>query len=142
MKINSMPGLALLFAVVGCSSVRTSSLHCAPLSRKEQEFVYSDLNRMLVTNGFSASTHEQTPWGTAWGNADSFSSLWKGRADFQVGESTNSTGMEIDVFYYRGGASANKALVDAIIACLRRDAPSAVVKVKSRTTLGPLCFGE
>jgi hypothetical protein len=50
--------------------------------------------------------------------------------------------MNIDVFYYRGGISANKALVDAILACVQSNAPSATIKIKAKTEFGPSFMGE
>jgi hypothetical protein len=141
MNIKHILGFALVLCIGGCTSIRTSTLRCTSLSRKEQELIYSDLNRLLVSNGFTASSVSETPWGTAWENS-SFSPLWKGRANFQVAASTNSPGMDIDVLYYRGGASANKALVDAILACVQSNAPSATVKIKAKREFVPAFFGE
>jgi hypothetical protein len=141
MNIKPILGFALVLCIEGCTSIRTSTLHCTSLPRKEQELIYSDLNRILVSNGFTASSASATPWGTAWENS-SFSPLWKGRADFQVAASTNSTGIDIDVLYYRGGDSANKALVDAILACVQSNAPSSTIKIKAKTGLFPTFFGE
>jgi hypothetical protein len=92
---------------------------------------------MLVNNGFKASTAEETAWGTAWSNGESFSPLWNGRADFQIGWETNSGGMNIDVSYYEGRASANKALVRAIVACVQSNAPNAKVKLDVKTEYAP-----
>ena len=77
----------------------------------------------------------------AWSNS-SLSPLWEGRADFQVGASTNSAGMDIDIFYYRGGRIANKAVVDAIVACVQSNAPSAQVKIKANTEVAPSFMSE
>jgi hypothetical protein len=50
--------------------------------------------------------------------------------------------MEIDVLYYTGGRRANKALVDAIIACVLRNAPRAKVEIEARTEFAPSRFAE
>src|SRR6185295_8754245 len=105
-------------------------------SHQERDLAYFDLNSVLVSAGFTATTASQTPWGTAWSN-DELSPLWNGRAGFQVGWQTNSYGMEIDVLYYEGRASANKALVKAIVACVQTNAPSATVKIKAKTEYAP-----
>ena len=141
MNIKHILGFALVLCVAGCTSVRTSTLHCTSLSHEEQGLIFSDLNRLLVSNGFTASSPSETPWGMAWSNW-TLSPLWKGRADFQVGASTNSAGMDIDIFYYRGGRIANKAVVDAIVACVQSNAPNAMVKIKASTTIGPSFMGE
>jgi hypothetical protein len=141
MNIKPMLCFALILCVAGCTSVRTSTLNCTSLSREEQELIYSDLNRMLVNGGFRASSPSETPWGKAWDN-DSFSSLWKGRAEFAVAASTNSTGMNIDVLYYRGGIDAEKALVNSVLACVQSNAPNAKVKIKTSTEIGPSFMGE
>jgi hypothetical protein len=138
MNINPILGFALVLCVAGCTSVRTSTLHCTSLPREEQRLIFSDLNRMLVSDGFTGS---QVPWGMAWSNY-ALSPLWKGRAEFQVGASTNSAGMNIDIYYYRGGRIANKAVVDAIVACVRRNAPCAQVKIKASTEFAPSFMRE
>ncbi|MGC9944643.1 MAG: hypothetical protein ABSE48_22705 [Verrucomicrobiota bacterium] len=141
MKIDPILGFALLFCVAGCSSVKTSSLHCSSLSCEEQGLIHSDLNRMLVGDGFTAASASEVPWGMAWSN-DSFSPLWTGRAYFQVGAAMNPTGMDIDVCYYRGAVSANNALVDAIVACVQHDAPSSKVKIEAKAGYSPSYFKE
>lgn len=141
MKIKPIFGFTLVLCVAGCASVRISTLHCTSLSREEQAFVFSDLNRMLVNDGFTATTPSETPWGIAWANS-TLSPLWEGRADFQVAASTNSAGMDIDIYYYRGGRIANKAVVDTIAACVQSNAPSAQVKIKASTEFVPAFFGE
>jgi hypothetical protein len=137
MNIKSIFGLALILCVAGCSSMKTSTLTCTLLSHEERDITYSDLNSMLVNNGFEASTASETAWGTAWSNAKSLSPLWNGRADFQISWITNSYGMDIDVLYYKGGARANKSLVEAIVACVQSNAPSAKVKVDVKTEYAP-----
>ncbi|HEY2081459.1 MAG TPA: hypothetical protein VGI88_01650 [Verrucomicrobiae bacterium] len=141
MNIKLNLGLLLVLCVAGCASIRTTTLHCASLSHKEQGLVFSDLNRLLVSNGFKASSPSEVPWGMAWSNW-TLSPLWKGRADFEVGASTNSAGTEIDILYYRGERNANKAVVDAIVACVQSNAPSAQVKIKASTELAPSFMGE
>ena len=141
MNIKPILGFALVLCVAGCSSWRISTLRCTSLSREEQELIFSDLNHMLVSDGFKTGPASATPWGKAW-DISSFSPLWKGRSEFSVGAYTNSTGMNIDVFYYRGGISANKALVDAILACVQSNAPSATIKIKAKTEFGPSFMGE
>ena len=141
MNIILILNFALVLSVAGCSSVTTSSLHCTPLARKEKELINSDLNSMLVRDGFHASSDSSTPWGKAWSNYSS-SPLSKGRAEFQVGASTNSTALDIDVYYYRGAGRANKALVNAIVACVQRDAPRATVKIKTTTEIFPSWLKE
>ena len=135
-----MLGLAL-FGVVGCTSVTTSSLHCTSLTHGEEDRIDSDLNQMLVLGGFTGASASETPWGKCWEN-DSFSSLWKGRADFQVGADIDSSGMNIDVFFHRGAASANKALVQAIVSCVVSNAPNAKIKIKTNTEYDPSFMGE
>jgi hypothetical protein len=135
-KINPILGFALLLLVAGCTSVTTSSLHCTSLAYEQQAHIYSDLNLMLINDGFTTSSASETPWGKAWSN-DSFSPLWQGQAYFQVGAQTNSSGMDIDVFYYRGAAGANRALVGVILACVQSNAPNAAVKIKARTEFAP-----
>jgi hypothetical protein len=141
MNIKPILGFALVLSVAGCTSIRTTTLHYTSLSHEEQRLVFTDLNRLLVNNGFTISNPSQTPWGIAWSN-ETTSPLWKGNADFQVGASTNSAGMEIDIFYYRGGRLANKALVDAIMACVQSNAPSAQVNTKASTEFAPSFMGE
>jgi hypothetical protein len=140
-EVSSVLGFALFFLVAGCTSVTTSSLRCASLTQEEQEHVFSNLDHMLVGDGFRASSASETPWGRSWEN-HSFSMLWKGKAELQVGAYTNSTGMSIDVFYHRGGGNADKAVIDAIIACVKSNAPSATVDVKVKTEYAPSSMGE
>lgn len=116
--------------------MKTSTLTYTVLSHEGRDLVYSDLNRMFVSAGFKTSSPSETPWGTAWSN-DSFSPLWNGRAYFQVAWQTNSNGMDIDVLHYEGPANANKALVKAIVACVKSNAPSAAVKIKAKTEYFP-----
>ena len=97
---------------------------------------------MLVGNGFDSATPGEMPNGMKCWHSASFSPLWKGRASFQVSARANPDGMGIDLFYYQGRVSANKALVEAIIACVRRDAPSATVKLKAETELFPSWLKE
>jgi len=117
--------------------MKTSTLTYTLVSHEEQDLVYSDLNSMLVNNGFEASTASETAWGTAWSNAKSFSPLWNGRADFQIAWVTNSYGMHIDVLHYGSGTSASKALVKAIVACVQSNAPNAKVKLDVKTEYAP-----
>ena len=141
MNIKPILGVALALCLVGCSSVTTSTLHCTPLSREQQDLIHSDLNRMLVSDGFTAANLSEVPSGPCWSNS-SFSPLWKGRADFQIGEYTNTNGMDVDVFYYEGGVSANKALVKAIVGCVQSNAPSVTVKIKVKREVAPSWLGE
>ena len=57
-------------------------------------------------------------------------------------EYMDSTGMNIDVLYYKGGVSANKALVDAIVTCVQRDTPTTAFKIKAKTEFLPAFLGE
>ena len=50
--------------------------------------------------------------------------------------------MDIDILYYRGGRIANKAVVDAIVACVQSNAPNAKVEIKTSTDIGPSFMGE
>jgi hypothetical protein len=136
MKIKWILNFALVLCVAGCSSMKTSTLTYSLLSHEERDLAYSDLNNMLVNNGFKASSASMTPWGTAWEN-DSFSPLWTGRARFQVAWQTNSYGMDIGVDYYEGRTSANKALVEAVVACVQSNAPNAKVKLDVKTEYAP-----
>jgi hypothetical protein len=140
-EVNLVLGFALLFLVAGCTSVTTSSMHCTSLTREDREHVFSDLDHLLVGDGFRASSASETRWGRSWEN-HSFSSLWKGQAELQVGAYTNSTGMNIDVFYYRGEVNANRALIDAIVACVKSDAPSAKVDVRVKKEYAPSSLSE
>src|SRR5260370_3716159 len=142
MNTKTFLGFVLVLCVAGCSSVTTNSLHCTSLAREEQELIHSDLNRMLVSDGFTAPSPSEVPWAMGcWANS-SFSPLWEGRAYFQVSSRTNSSGLDIDVFYYQGRKSANKALVEAIVGCVQSNAPNAKIKIKTSKQFPPAFMGE
>lgn len=140
-EVNPVLGFALFFLLAGCTSVTTSSLHYTSLTHQDQEHILADLDRMLVGDGFRGSGASETPWGRAWEN-HSFSPLWEGRAELQVGAYTNSTGMNIDVFCHQGPVIASKALIDAIVACVKSNAPSAKLVVKVKKEYAPSSMGE
>jgi hypothetical protein len=125
--------LVLICVFAGCSSLTTSRLHCTPLSREEQALVDSDLNRLLMNDGFTAARPSESPEAMEW-----FSPLRNGNADVSVSVYTNSYGMDVVVESYRGRVSANKALAEAIAACVKSNAPDARVHVTVKTDYFPL----
>ncbi len=127
MNLRPILSFALALCLAGCSSLTTSQLHCASLSHEEQELVYSDLNRSLVSKGLSRSSHEDPYAMGEW-----FAPLRKGSADFSVSAHTNRFGMDIYInnFHHSMSASANKALMEEIVQCVKSNAPSALVNMQ------------
>lgn len=140
MKTKLLPGLVLvlsgLLCVAGCSSLTESQVHCTSLSREKQEFIRSDLNRLLASRGFTATEHlSEYPTAIGWWYAP----LRKGDANFTVSAHTNSTGMVIYVDNFGlGRGRANKPLTAAIVACIQSNAPNARVHVQEKTDYFPL----
>jgi hypothetical protein len=136
------PKLILCLALVlsgglfGCSSLTGSQVDCTSLSHENQVIICSDLNRLLVSHGFTATEHlSEYPTAIGWWYAP----LRKGNADFTVSAYTNSHGMIIYVDNYGlGRGSANKPLTDAIVACIQSNAPDARVHVQVKTDYFPL----
>jgi hypothetical protein len=127
--------LVLICVFAGCSSLTTSRLHCTSLSREEQALVDFDLNRLLVSHGFTAASQSEFPYAMGFW----FAPLRDGNADFTVSVNTNSHGMVIYVDNYGlGRGSANKPLTDAIVACIQSNAPDARVHVQVKTDYFPL----
>jgi hypothetical protein len=125
--------LALICVFAGCSSLTTSRLHCTSLSREEEALVDSDLNRLLTSDGYTAARPSEFPEALGW-----FSPLRNGNADVSVSVYTNSYGMDIVVESYRGRVGANKALAEAIAACVKSNAPSALVNIQVTKDVFPL----
>src|ERR1700685_3588888 len=113
MDIKPLLGFALALCIEGCTSIRTTTLHCTSLANGQQAIIQSGLNRMLANEGFQD--------GKDW----SFSPLWKGRADFLVFSATNLSGVDVYILYYQGSANANKAVVNAALTCVQSNAPNA-----------------
>jgi hypothetical protein len=139
MKPKLLLCLALVLSgglfVAGCSSLTESQVHCTSLSQKNQGLIRSDLNRLLVSHGFTAARQDEFPYAVGFWYAP----LRKGNADFNVSAYTNSYGMVIFVDNYGlGRGSANKPLTEAIVACVQSNAPDARVHVQVTTTYSPL----
>jgi hypothetical protein len=103
---------------------------CTSLSHEKQELIHSDLNRLLVSRGFTAARQEESPYPAGFWYAP----LRNGNADFTVEAVTNSYGIVIYVDNYGlGRGRANKPLTQAIVACIQSNAPNAKVNVKVTT---------
>jgi len=118
--------------VAGCSSLTSSYVGCTSLSHENKELIRSDLNLLLVSRGFTKERQETYP------NVVGFwyAPLRKGSADFTVTAvtSSNSHGMFIQVDKYGlGRGRASKPLTEAIVACVKSNAPNARVQVQFKT---------
>ena len=137
MKLKLLLCLALVLICVfaGCSSLTRSQVDCTSLSNENQGLIRFDLNRLLVSHGFTAASQSEFPYAIGFW----FAPLRNGNADFTVSAYTNSYGIVIYVDNYGlGRGSANKPLTDAIVACVQSNAPDARVHVQVTTTYSPL----
>jgi hypothetical protein len=65
MKLKLILNLALVLSgglfIAGCSSLTLSQVDCTSLSHEKQGLIHSDLNRLLVSHGFTAARQEAFP---------------------------------------------------------------------------------